>query len=251
MNIKAHTYGILLVFLGLHALCFSQIPNAGDAQDIIDKSIEAHGGDAYDHLSVSFIFRTKAFTITLNKGQFEYTSSYSDSTGTYVDKLTNDGYIRTHNGKVVSLSEKYIKRYSNSLNSVAYFSLLPKGLNDPAVNKKFMGTTKIKGQDYQMIEVTFDEKGGGDDHDDTFAYWINEKTHTMDYLAYSYSVNGGGVRFREAFNPVVVGGVRFQNYINYKPSSLDTPLKSLPQLFEQDLLKKLSEIINEEVSLKH
>ena len=177
----------------------------------------------------------------------EYSRSFSDSLGAYLDVLTNDGFTRTLNGELVELSEKDENTFSNSVNSVVYFTLLPKGLNDKAVNKKLLGTTKIKGQNYHFIATTFDEEGGGEDHDDIFGYWINTQTNTMDYLAYSYHTNGGGVRFRAAINPIEVEGVQFQNYINYKPISKTTPLDSLPYLFEQGKLKKLSEIINEEV----
>lgn len=37
----------------------------------------------------------------------------------------------------------------------------------------------------------------------------------MDFLAYEYNVNGGGVLFREAFNSRMIEGMRFQDYINY------------------------------------
>ncbi len=87
--------------------------------------------------------------------------------------------------------------YSNSVNSVAYFALLPFRLNDAAVNKRYIGTSEIKGEPYFEIEVTFQQKGGGKDHDDVFIYWIHQQHFTMDYLAYSFIVDGGGTRFRK------------------------------------------------------
>ncbi len=249
MKLKIRKYGLFYLLICLLNPVYSQSSGTDDTQQIVDKAIKAHGGKAYDNLNVAFTFRTKKYTIKLNNGLFKYTRSFSNDTGTYLDKLTNDRFERSLDGEVVVLSEKDTRRFSNSVNSVVYFTLLPKGLNDPAANKTLIGTTKIKGEDYHLIEVKFDEEGGGDDHDDTFAYWINVKTYTVDYLAYSFHVNGGGVRFREAINPVEVGGVRFQNYINYSPASKDTPLDKLPRLFEEGSLKKLSEIINEDMRI--
>lgn len=61
----------------------------------------------------------------------------------------------------------------------------------------------------------------------------------MDYFAYNYQVNEGGVRFRAAFNTRVVAGVTFQDYINYE-APIKTPLKDLPGLYEQGKLKEAS-----------
>ncbi|MEL6989465.1 MAG: DUF6503 family protein, partial [Bacteroidota bacterium] len=118
--------------------------------------------------------------------------------------------------------------------------------NDPASNKKYICTTSIQSKAYDVVEITFDEEGGGDDHDDTFYYWINQAEHTIDFLAYNYKVNKGGVRFRSAENRRVVDGIVFQDYINYK-AEVGTPLKELPALWESNELKKLSEIKTEAI----
>ena len=99
---------------------------------------------------------------------------------------------------------------------------------------------------YDAIEITFNQQGGGKDYDDVFYYWINKQTQKVDYLAYSYHVNEGGIRFREAYNRRVVGGITFQDYINYE-APLGTPLKELPKLFEENKLKELSRIDMENI----
>lgn len=68
------------------------------------------------------------------------------------------------------------------------------------------------------MRVRFRAEGGGTDYKDTFIYWFNQQTLTMDFLAYSE----GGPRFRKAINPQVVDGIRFQDYINYKGETTDT-----------------------------
>jgi len=244
MNITLKFICVLsLLFLSVYGI--SQESNR--AQTIIDKAIIAHGGDAYDDVSVGFTFRKKEYSIELDKGAYKYSRSYKDTTGFIQDVLTNDGFERKLDGHLIALSDKDERRYSNSLNSVCYFAMLPNGLNDTAVKKSMIGLNKIDGQKYHVIKISFAEEGGGDDHDDEYVYWINQKTNTVDFLAYSFHVNGGGVRFRAAMEPVVVDGVRFQNYVNYKHSKKDTPIDSLPFYYVQGELTKLSEIINENV----
>ena len=139
---------------------------------------------------------------------------------------------------------------SEGVNSVHYFAQLPYGLNAPAVIKELLGETNIKEKPYYVIGVTFKQEGGGVDFDDKFVYWVHKETFTVDYLAYSYSTNGGGIRFREAYNPRVLGGIRFVYYNNYKPEGLTTPLKSLAPIFEANKLALLSKIELENISVK-
>ena len=119
-------------------------------------------------------------------------------------------------------------------------------MKDKSVNKKHVGKTSIKEKNYDVVQVTFDKEGGGKDHDDQYHYWINDETHLIDYLAYNYTVNKGGVRFRSAYNTRSIDGIIFQDYINYK-APVGTPLINLPKLYEADQLKQLSLIKTENV----
>jgi hypothetical protein len=64
----------------------------------------------------------------------------------------------------------------------------------------------------------------------------------MDYIAYNYHTDGGGVRFREVRETREVGGIRFQDYLNLKAANKATPLDSMQYLYEKGALETLSEI---------
>ena len=227
---------IVMCFFGIAC---ETIPNP---QIIIDQAIEAHGGYHYDPHTLSFGFRNKQYSTERSGGSYTYSRSFSDSTGQITDVLTNDGFTRMLNNKEVELDGEWKSRYSASVNSVIYFAMLPYGLNDPAVQKKFLRTESIKDVSYDLVEVTFQEEGGGEDFQDVFYYWINKADHTLDYLAYSYDESDGkGIRFREAINPRVVNGIRMQDYVNYKPQEI-VPMDELKHLFEKGKLKELSRI---------
>lgn len=75
--------------------------------------------------------------------------------------------------------------------------------------KEYVGEVTIKGEPYHKIMVTFQQVGGGKDHDNKFYYWFHKENHTLDYLAYSKFGN----RFRAAYNIRIVNGIRFADYV--------------------------------------
>lgn len=216
------------------------------ADRILANTVQAHGGALYDQAHYSFTFRKRTYTFQNNGDAFRYTVDRSKDGREVIDILDQDSFQRLVNGKLDSLTQKQIAAYTGSINSVIYFATLPHKLQDPAVNLEYKGTTTINEGEYEILEVYFDQEGGGQDHDDEFYYWINKETSRIDFLAYNYRVNGGGVRFRSAYNTRNVEGIIFQDYVNYK-APLETPLADLPALFEQEKLEKLSLIETENV----
>jgi hypothetical protein len=82
-----------------------------------------------------------------------------------------------------------------------------------------------------------------------FIYWIHRDNQTVDYLAYSFHVDKGGLRFREAYNIRNIKGILFSDYNNYEPASDTITLDKLDVAFENSGLKKLSEINLENITL--
>ncbi|MCB0609821.1 MAG: hypothetical protein KDD12_19025, partial [Lewinella sp.] len=146
-------------------------------------------------------------------------------------------------------SAKDSSAYANSVNSVIYFALLPYFLNDPAVRKTYLGKTTIKGIAYHKIGVTFGAENGGKDFQDQYIYWIRQDNFTLDYLAYNYIVDGGGARFRQAYNLRPVNGLLIADYINFKPKSDSRDVVRFDRLFESDSLEELSRIVLENVAV--
>lgn len=216
------------------------------ADSIVNQAIVAHGGELYSKANYSFVFRDKKYRFKNDGSNFEYSSEVQKGDSLIKDVMINNEFKRYINTKQQTLSKEDAGKYGESLNSVIYFATLPHKLQDASVNKKFIEETTIKGKQYDVIEVTFGQDGGGKDFDDQFHYWINKQTHKIDYLAYNYLTNDGGVRFRAALNTRVVDGITFQDYINYE-APIKTPLKDLPALYEQGKLKEASEILTENV----
>ena len=222
-----------------------------EAQLIVDAAIAAHGGDRFEKAQISFDFRERHYQIFKNPNRFEYSREFMDSTGFVRDVLNNDGFVRTVNGVEVDLPEDRVSAFSNSVNSVAYFAFLPYGLNDAAVIKTYLGETEIAGKVYHLVQVTFKEEGGGEDYDDVFLYWFDKNSYLLEYMAYSYHTDGGGVRFRKAIHQHQVNGLILLDYENYKPKEKNTPIEEMESLFKSGELELLSEILLENVEVKY
>lgn len=230
------------LLLGLLAVATACNSNLTDPQKIIDNAIAASGGQKYLNSTSEFDFRDRHYIAKRNGGVFSYERITKDSINTTHDFLSNDGFRRQINGSQVEVADSMKTRYSASVNSVVYFALLPYGLNDPSVQKKFLGETQIENKEQYVVEITFGQEGGGEDHDDVFMYWINKKEFTIDYMAYSFAENDGeGYRFRKAYNPRRINGILFFDYINYKPKS-GAKLTDLEELFKKGELEELSKI---------
>lgn len=224
----------------------SKINNDVEAERILTETINAHGGQLYDNAHYQFTFRENLYTFQNRGDNYKYTALKKKDGNTTYDILDNNGMQRILNDKDQNLSAADQTKYSGGINSVIYFATLPNKLQDPAVNTSYKGTMIIKNKNYEILEITFNQDGGGQDHDDTYLYWINKETHLIDYFAYNYAVGKGGVRFRSAYNTRNVDGIVFQDYINFK-AEVGTPLLELPKLYESDQLKKLSVIATEHI----
>jgi len=221
-----------------------------DAQKIVDQAIEASGGALYENSIMQFDFREHTYLLELKEGVKKRMSrtKLTDSTEV-IDFVGKDGFSRLINQKEVQVPDSMAFKYTESINSVIYFALLPYQLNDPAVKKTYLGKKELKGETYHKIQVTFSEKGGGVDFQDVYVYWFDVKDFSMDYLAYSFEVNGGGYRFREAYNQREVGGIQFADYINYKPKEDPTSVADLDVLFKNEKLEQLSRIDLKSISV--
>jgi len=219
-------------------------------QEVIDQAIIAHGQHLFENATLSFLFRDKQYSSKRSDTAYIYTRSFKDGSALIEDILINSTHFsRKKNGASIEVSKEWAGKYGRSINSVLYFFQLPYLLNDPAVKKIDQGTKQIKGENYYQIKVSFQIENGGEDYEDEYLYWIDVNTFEVDYLAYNYITDGGGVRFRSAINKRRVNGLLVQDYINYAPLNKKISLSSLITEFEKGALIERSRIINSDIAL--
>ena len=215
------------------------------ADDIVDKSIEVSGGETFDSTAViiKFNFRDILYKSTYTSEAKVLSRMILKERDSIIDFLKGEIFQRYINEVPVKVEDSMIPKYSASINSVHYFSTLPYGLNDKAVNKTLLGEEQINTKNYYKIKVTFNKEGGGEDFEDVFMYWVNKQSFKIDYLAYSYNEDDDvGMRFREAFNERYINGIRFVDYNNYKVEDTSIQLLDLGKAYGNNQLKLLSKI---------
>jgi hypothetical protein len=221
------------------------------AKKIVDAAQKTHGVRNLEGDTVRFDFRKHRYLHYREaNGSFFYQRRPVRKEDTqYRDLLTNEGFTRYRKGELVDLSAEDSSSYAASLNSVLYFAFLPYRLNDQAVIKSYEGKEKVGDSSYHRVRITFRKEGGGEDHEDVFMYWFRESDNRMDLFAYRYYRDGGGVRFREAYDRKRIDGLLVQDYRNFK-APMDTELAKLDELWEKGELEQVSKIETENLKFR-
>ena len=226
-------------------------PKEKTAQDIVDASIQYYGQDQWDQVAINFQFRQHNYALNRKHKSVVYVRQ-SKKQPVITDSLFNHKrLVRYQETQPSVLSDSLQQRYSASVNAVLYFFQLPRVLNDPAAIKERMANTTILGKTYHAVKVTFAQEGGGTDYEDEFRYWFDPETYAIDFMAYRYWTDGGGVRFRAAKNKRAMGQAIFQDYSNYKPATTDVSLDDLPALYASEQLIEVSQIENNVISVSY
>ena len=222
-----------------------------DALATLAAARAAHGSDALEGKTVSFVFRGTPYTAWHRDGRFRYTRVLDEEGRRIRETITNDGATRTVDGEKAALAPDVAQALYESVNSVVYFALLPHALDAPAVRARTLAPDTVGGAPYRRVEVTFAREGGGTDWQDRYVYWVGADD-VIDYLAYSYAPTPGdtsrtetGSRFREAIGATEAGGVRFQDYRNLTADSVGTEIERYGALHEAGETFEVSEIRTE------
>lgn len=238
---------IISLFIALLSLTACAQKQRLSVQEIVDKSIEAHGHKKFEEIHLEFTFRDYQYVLHRDAYQTIYSRETSIDSQRIRDVYPpNDKLVRYIDGQAIALSDSIVDLYQNSLNAVMYFMELPYKLNDPPTIKEYKGEKFISDNHYHSIQVTFQTN---ESHQDVYYYWINQKTYLIDYFAYSFQNDGGGTRFRKAVNRRYINDVVFQDYKNFRPKEKFVPLENLPDLFVGNQLILVSEILKKNISI--
>ena len=214
---------------------------------IIQKAIEYSGKEKIKDNKIIFEFRNKTYISEQICDQFKLTRI--DSSKNVKDVFYKGKITRKINEKSVQLADTIATNIKSSINSVHYFVHLPYRLKDPAVKAQRLKDDTINNKAYYQLQVKFKEKGGGEDFQDTYRYWFDQQNFSLDYLAYKFYTNDGGMRFRAKRIEKRLDGVIFQDYNNFKPASDNIQIDQLSTAYKNNQLEKVSEIITNPISV--
>ena len=248
---------VLLLALAV-AACQRPAPQGDtEALALIDRARTHHGSALLDRAQMRFSFRGTPFVIWQDGGRFRYTRTTTDSLGrTVQDVLDNDGTRRLVDGVEQALSPDQAASIGESVDSVVYFATLPASLSDPAVRARLLTPDRVDGENYDRVEVTFAQDGGGADHQDRYVYWLRQSDGEIGYYAYSYDETAPdtaraatGTRFRVPLQSRRVGGVLVQDWRNLSADSLDE-IDGFGDAYDQRRTFRVSEVVLDDVAVE-
>lgn len=193
-----------------------------DRLEIVDRAIEHHGGDLFEHSRVRLTVasRSGSFDVdsTTDGDRFEYVIRASEGSDEREYRRDNSVLEVTESGEPMEMDESQRVRAESYVNQRMYFLLLPYKLNDPGAYKEDQGHEEWNGRPLHRVRVTF-EPGSSDGADSAYVYWFDPETARLEQFAYDYS-KGTGLRFRTLRNYRRIGGLLFYDADNY---GLNTP----------------------------
>jgi hypothetical protein len=184
----------------------------------VDRAIEFHGGELYQHSAASLRICSKSgcfdLEVRMEGERFEYLVDTEAKASRRRVRVTNDTTERWDDGALVVLEENDVGRARDFASARVYFPFLPYRLNDPSVLKQDMGLERWGERDLAKVKVTF-LAGSSTDASDEYLYWFDPETARLEQLAYSFgSGDKAGVRFRRSFNYRRAGGILFADQEN-------------------------------------
>jgi hypothetical protein len=259
MNIAALSLTALLglgLGLGLGAPAIGASTDVTQTRlEIVDRSIELHGGDLYRHSVISFAICSKSgcFDVTtrMDGGLYDHTAEEAQGERQRWARSSNDSIEVREFGKDVPVAESEAQRWRDWVMARVYFALLPFRLTDPSVYQQDLGTVDWEGRELHRVKVTFEAESSSDSSDE-FLYWFDLKTARLEYFAYTY-VNGDGsrgLRFRKLHNHRRVGGILLFDQENLGREDHSLALEEINPTTVRERLRDVSQIRLEEVKVE-
>lgn len=186
--------------------------------EIVDRSIEFHGGEIFLHslselqvCSKSGCYRIRA---RVDGGMFEIEAAGRVRDQERRVRITNETVEHWQDGSEMEVTTERSQSLRDWVMAKAYFVYLPFRLNDNSVVQQDLGIEVWKDRPLYKVKVTFVAETSSD-ADDEFLYWFDPDTGRLEQFAYSFAGKPGGLRFRRAFNYRRVGGLLFFDQENW------------------------------------
>ena len=220
---------------------------------IVARAIEHHGGELYrasetelDVCSKSGCFHVVA---RVDGDRFAYTVSGKVREVRREVRWSNDALEVRENGTPVAVEPEREQRYRDWAMARVYFCFLPYRLDDPSVIQHELGLVDWEGRRLHRVKVTF-EPGTSTDAGDEYMYWFDPETARLEYFAYSYDDDGGGLRFRRAFDHRRVGGLLVFDQDNYGVEGPGLSVDAIDPAYVKSRMRHISTVRLEQISVE-
>ncbi len=212
---------------------------------IVDRAIEYHGGDLYRHSETELDLCSKSgcfrLTAHVDGDRWAYTVTGKSGDSQLRVRSSHDAVAVRRDGEEKAVAAGAEQKFRDWAMARVYFCFLPFRLNDPSVLKQDLGLVGWNGRRLHKVKVTF-RAGTSTDAGDQYMYWFDPETARLEYLAYSYDDNSGGLRFRRAVRHRRIGGLLFFDQENYGADGPGLSVDAIDPAYVRDAMRHVSTV---------
>ncbi len=220
---------------------------------IVDRAIEHHGGELYRHseTGVDLCSKSGCFHVValLDGDRFVYTVAGTSGGARLEVRSSNDALEVRRDGEPLAVEPGGEQKYRDWAMARVYFCFLPFRLGDPSVRHQDLGLVDWDGRRLHKVKVTF-EAGTSTGAGDEYVYWFDPESARLEYFAYSYDDNGGGLRFRRTVRHRRAGGLLFSDQENFGADGPGLSVDAIDAAYVRDAMRHVSTVRLEGIEVR-
>ena len=209
-----------------------------DAQTLLDKSIDASGGEDFYNSVSTFVVNQFNYTVKRN-GTDQHLIVTSEARNTRYRAEFNKGQ-RTYyvNDSLVSNTGLNTRFIDVNLEGFIYLLSVPHLLKTNASIYERMPDVVIQKKSYYTVKVSFTVVEGLPQNE--FYLYIDPETFLVDFFAANYDLAKGTNNFYRIVNRQEVNGLSYFDYYSFTAESEDITLESLYKSFNALTIREIN-----------
>ncbi len=220
--------------------------------DVVDRAIEHHGGEVYGHSETELDLCSKSgcfhVVARIDGDRWAYAVSGKSGDSRLLVRSTDQELTVRRDGRPEPVTADKEQSFRDWAMARVYFCFLPFRLNDLSVMKQDLGPVDWDGRRLHKVKVTF-QTGTSTDAGDQYMYWFDPETARLEYFAYSYDDNGGGLRFRRAVRHRRIGGLLFFDQENLGADGPGLSVDAIDAAYVRDSMRHVSTVRLEKIQV--
>lgn len=225
-------------------------PKVAQAKEILEQSIQAHGGDLFEKSERSAMIGNDQHVISRKAHIFEYKVIKKDTMGNVaVDRLTNGGFDRHVNDEPVEIKTGLDSRLYNLMSNQLFIYDLPYSFRDNVFNLFHNGTTSFRGVEYDLVSVNYKEIDGEKEEESYMAYFSKD-THQLHFVIVLTNEYSPQILVYEFKNQRQVDGILFFDIDINTIKRVYYTSPELEYLFSNKAFKNISKYQMTDISVK-
>ncbi|NND88766.1 MAG: hypothetical protein HKM28_05925 [Flavobacteriaceae bacterium] len=215
---------ILLLSLMFFAACSTEPQISADT--ILEKSIEAAGGEDFFHSTISFSIEDYEYVLKRDGYLTDFSLTREIDTTIYFSTYKGGLMHYYVNGVEEPESMQSRKFLDARLDGFTFLSSMPHVFNENGTIVERLENVTIQQKEYYTLRITYKHQEGMEDRN-IFYLYIDPDTFYIDYVAFKLDVYQNFQNFRRNYNRRKIEGILFSDFYSFYPHDQSMPLDSL------------------------